>query len=416
MDHICPVCHTNNNDLAIDFEVKEFVCSYCENLIEVGKSTPKKHIKKPVENVALEIGDKGEIFGTEYWVISIVIKKYGSDTFWREYVLKDKDGNDAFLSESDGHWVFLHQLDTAFKESKFHAEFEGRKYRWYETTPCTTYAATGFFEDKIEFGLTTYKEYVNGTEMISIEQSGNIAQYFKGNHISRTEIKKAFDVKALPYRSGVGIVQPFPYNVRQCINIMSITALLICLLQLYVVTSRSNHTIFEETINFVDVNDKEMVSKSFNLSGGSAPLKINTFSAVDNSWASVIISLVNEKTNEVTYASKDIEKYSGFEDGESWTEGSQNETFNICGVPPGNYHFLVSAEKEGGIIDPFKSGYRPQNGNFSVIQNETGTYFLQNDKDKTIVTYPEKDALEKKYRQEQVYRITCRKLKNLILF
>ncbi|PWN68194.1 DUF4178 domain-containing protein [Chryseobacterium phosphatilyticum] len=395
MDHICPVCQTNNNDLAIEFEVKEFICSHCDNLIEPGKATPKKLVKKPVENVVLDVGQKAMLYGTEYWVINIVVKKYGSDTFWREYALKDKAGNNVFLSESDGHWVFLHELKTAFKESKFYAEFDGRKYRWYETTPCSTYAATGFFEEEANFSLASYKEYVNGTEMISREQYGNSSQYFKGIHISRSEIKKAFGLKNLPPSFGIGLVQPFPYNIRQCTNIMGITAILICLLQLYVVTSRSNQTIFEQTINFADVNDKEMVSQSFTLSGGSAPLKVHAFSAVDNSWASVGISLVNEKTNEVTYASKDIEKYSGFEDGESWTEGSQSTEFNICGVPPGNYHFLVSAEKEGGIVDPFKAGYRPQNGGFSVIQNETGAYFMQNDKDKTVVSYPDKEALEK---------------------
>jgi hypothetical protein len=40
-------------------------------------------------------------------------------------------------------------------------ELHGRNFRWYETTECTIHAA-GFFEDKLDFGLATYKEYVNG--------------------------------------------------------------------------------------------------------------------------------------------------------------------------------------------------------------------------------------------------------------
>lgn len=393
MDHICPICQTNNNEMAIDFAIEEFICSHCNTLIGVRNITQKKNIKKPVENVVLEVGCKGMLYGTEYWVINIVIKKYGSDTFWREYSLKDRDGNNVFLSESDGHWVFIRQLETAFKESKFYADFDGHKYRWYETTPCTVYAAAGYFEDKLNFGLANYKEYVNGTEMISREQFGNSPQYFRGSHISRSAIKKAFGIKDLPFRTGIGIVQPFFFNIRQCINIMAVTALLICLLQLYVMTSRNNQTIFEQAINFADVNDKELVSESFNLSGGSAPLKIHLYSNVDNSWANVGLGLVNEKTNEVIYATKDIEEYSGFEDGESWTEGSQSEDFNLCGIPQGKYHFLISAEKEGGIPDPFKSGYRPDNGDFSIIQNETGTFYWQNDKDKSITPYKDRWTL-----------------------
>ncbi|WP_336962616.1 DUF4178 domain-containing protein [Chryseobacterium contaminans] len=393
MDHICPLCRTNNNEMAIDFAIEEFICSHCHNLITLGQSAQKKIVKKPVENVVLEVGRKGILHGTEYWVINIVIKKYGSNIFWREYSLKDRAGNNAYLSESDGHWVFLRPVDFAFKEFKYYAEADGKKYRWYETTPCTVHAASGFFEDKLPFGLATYKEYVNGTEMISREEYGKSVQFFKGNHISRAEIKKAFGILELPYRSGTGIVQPFYFNVRQCTNIMAITALLICVLQLYVVTSRTNKTVFEQSINFADVTDKEVVSKSFVLSGGSAPLKVHAFSDVDNSWANVGLSLVNENTNEVIYASKDIEKYSGYEDGESWSEGSQSEDFNLCGIPAGNYHFLISAEKEGGAKDPFKTGYRPANADFSIIKNDAGSFFLKNDKDQTVSTYSEKTML-----------------------
>ncbi|RXM51894.1 DUF4178 domain-containing protein [Chryseobacterium sp. CH25] len=395
MDQICPHCGANNNEMAIDFAIEEFICSHCNNLVTIGQSTQRKIVKKPVENVVLEVGRKGILYGTEYWVINIVIKKYGSDTFWREYSLKDRAGNNVYLSESDGHWVLLRPVDFAFKEFKYYAEANGKNYRWFETTPCTVYAATGFFEDKLQFGLATYKEYVNGTEMISREEYGKSVQFFKGNHISRFEIKKAFGATEMPYRTGTGIVQPFYFNVKQCTNIMAITALLICILQLYVVTSRSNQTIFEQRINFTDVTDKEVVSKSFTLSGGSAPLQVYASSNVDNSWANVGLSLVNEKTNEVIYASKDIEQYSGYEDGESWSEGSQTEEFNLCGIPGGTYHFLISAEKEGGAKDPFKSGYRPANSDFSIVKNDTGSFFLKNDKNQTVSTYNDIEALTK---------------------
>jgi hypothetical protein len=49
---------------------------------------------------------------------------------------------------------------------------------------------------------------------------------------------------------------------------------------------------------------------------------------VDNSWANVGLGLVNEKTNEIVYASKDIEEYHGYEDGENWSEGRRDESFN----------------------------------------------------------------------------------------
>ena len=67
---------------------------------------------------------------------------------------------------------------------------------------------------------------------------------------------------------------------------------------------------------------------------------------MNNSWANAQVSLVNEATNEEEYAQKDIEYYSGYTDGESWTEGSKNTTFNFCGVAQGKYHLVIIPSKQ----------------------------------------------------------------------
>lgn len=392
MHYTCPLCKTENK-IDADFQITEYICRSCSNLIDITKNTSTKVVKKPIENVVLEIGQKGIVDYVEYTVTGIIIRKYGTNIFWREYYLKDKKGDDAFLSESDGHWIFLHSINGMDVKKKLNgkaAELHGINYRWYETTECYIHAASGFFEDRLDFGLATYREYVNATQMISQEQSKGSNEYFFGRHISKYKIKKAFNIQNLPNYSGVGIVQPFYFNFRQTINVMAITALLICLVQLYVVTSRTNKSVFEQEINFADVKDKEMVSKSFELSGGSAPLKVDVSSNVDNSWANVGLSLVNESTNEIAYTSKDIEEYHGYEDGENWSEGSKSSEFNFCGVAPGKYHFLISAEKESNISDPFKSGYQVDNGNYSVIQDGKGYFYMKDNKTSQITTYSDK--------------------------
>ncbi|MCW3162047.1 DUF4178 domain-containing protein [Chryseobacterium oryctis] len=383
MHHICPACNSENK-LDLTFDIEEYVCKSCSRLIDVEKNKQTKHLKVPTENVVLDVGQKGVVDGVEYTVIGIVIRKYGTSIFWREYYLKNNKGEDAFLSESDGHWVLLNSINKSDVKRKswntIYVEFNSVNYRRYETTQCSIHAAKGFFEDKLDFGVATYKEYVNGTQMISEEKSKNNVQYFFGKHISKYKIKRAFKLSGLPGYSGIGIVQPYYFNITQTINIFSIVALLICVFQLYVYTSRTNLTVFEQEINFEDVKNKELVSNSFTLSGGSAPLKIYAFSGVDNSWANIQLSLVNESTNEVVYASKDIEQYHGYEDGESWSEGSTTEEFNLCGVSSGKYHFVISAEKEGVYIpltnlqapDAKVSISRDNAGLVNVIDNSTG--------------------------------------------
>lgn len=352
MHYICPVCHTQNT-LELTFPVEEYACKSCSNLIDIDRNASKKVIKKPVESVVLEIGQKGIIEGHEYTVVAMVVRKYGSSVYWREYYLKNNKGEDAFLSESDGHWVFLVAIPGEKMGKSWGtqlADYNERSYRWYETTQCHIHAAAGFFEEKLNFRIATYKEYVNGIRMISEEESGSKIQYFSGKHISKYDIKKGFKLTHMPNYSGIGIVQPYYVDIKQAINIVCLVALLICLLQLYVFTSRTNYTVIEQTIKFEEVKNKEFISNSFMLSGGSAPLKVDVYSDVDNSWVNLQLSLVNEKTNEVTYTSKDIEEYHGYEDGESWSEGSKDEKFNICGVAPGKYHFVITGEKQPSMV------------------------------------------------------------------
>lgn len=345
ISYTCPDCKTENK-LDLTYHVKDYVCKSCSSLIKTATNSSHGKIRKPTENAVLDVGMKGILDGTEYTVVAVVVKKYGSSTFWREYYLKDRLLNNAFLSESDGHWVLMFPKDKPLEEFKYYSEFEGKKYRWYESTPNAVHAATGFFEDGLSLKLSNYKEFVNGTEMVSWEETLGEKQFFWGKHIPRNRIKRAFKPPYMPNYYGVGMVQPFYYSIRNMINILGITALLISGLQLYNYISRSNKTVFEENISFTDVKNKELVSKSFTLSGGSAPMKVDLRSDVDNSWANAEISLVNENTNEITYTTQDVEYYHGYEDGESWSEGKKSKEINICGVAPGKYHFRISAVNE----------------------------------------------------------------------
>lgn len=344
--YICPSCKTENS-LNIDFAIEQYICRSCSMLINADHNSIEKSIKKPTENVVLEVGQKGKIDGIVYEVVAIVVKKYGSSVYWREYYLKDKNLNDAFLSEGDGHWVFLQPQKMPEKEFKFHAEFNGKKYRWYESTPNNIHAAAGFFEKKLKFTLATYKEFVNGTEMVSLEQVGSEKTFFWGKHVSRSEIKRNFDPSYMPNYSGIGIVQPYYINIKQLINIFATVAIIISLIQLYNTVSRSNYEVFNDKIRFDSIINKEKISRSFVLQGASAPLNVKLYSNVDNSWANVELSLINEKTNEIEYTSQDIEEYHGYTDGESWSEGDKHKEFNFCGVAPGKYHFAVNAQKQG---------------------------------------------------------------------
>ena len=348
MEKICPKCnHINRIDLELIIE--QYVCSNCNGLINIAENKFVKEISKSQYFTSLKIGQKGSIEGIDYTVVAIVIRKTGRDYKWAEYYLKDKNLNDAFLSESEGHWVFMKPLSQPFQTTKYGAIFNDESYRKYETTQSSIACAQGFFEDSIKYGVASYSEYVRGEKIISFENHGeNRLYYLEGRHFPNSELKLAFkNLDFIPSKNGYGIVQPFFINTKQLINIFGVAAILISLLQFYHYSTRTNYEVFRDSVRFDSVRNKELISKSFELKGASAPLEVKLYSNVDNSWANVELSLVNEKTNETEYASKDIEQYHGYEGGESWSEGSREEEFNICGVAPGKYHFTISAQKQG---------------------------------------------------------------------
>ncbi len=348
MKHMCPICNHENN-LELNITIEQYVCGHCRNLINIDNQGSNKIFANANYTLSLKIGDKGLIENTEYTVVAIVVRKTGRDYKWAEYYLKDKNLNDAFLSESEGHWVFMKPLAEPFKTLKYSATYNDENYRKYETTQCTIADAFGFFEDSLKFGVTSYSEFVKENKMISFENHGeNRMYYLEGRHFPNSELKSAFkNIEFIPSKNGYGIVQPFFINTKEVINVIGITAIIISLLQLYNYTTRTNYEVFKDSLRFDALINKELISKSFELKGASAPLEVKLFSNVDNSWANVELSLVNEKTNETEYASKDIEQYHGYEGGESWSEGSTNEEFNFCGVAPGKYHFVISAQKQG---------------------------------------------------------------------
>ena len=116
--------------------------------------------------------------------------------------------------------------------------------------------------------------------------------------------------------------------------------------QLFVNQNRTETHVLSKEFSFAEFDSKDFVSESFTLEGGSAPITISVHSDVDNSWANAQIALVNETTNDEIYANKDIEYYRGYTDGESWSEGSQGEKFNICGVGEGKYHLVITPQKQ----------------------------------------------------------------------
>ncbi|TCN60921.1 DUF4178 domain-containing protein [Flavobacterium circumlabens] len=345
----CYDCNTVT-ELEVGFKVVSFVCPKCHSLYlthEDGELRRRSKFKSDVDNFAFTIGNKGFLKGEEYTVTGMIVKKVYPDYFWKEYILVNKRNEFVYLSEVNGHWIFLKEIEEEYdvREHPQALDYNEQEFKLYEYSDVAIETAAGFFDFEVPNTWIHMVEYIQPPLMISIEKMNKVQTTYLGEYISKGEIKKAFPNSILRLKTGVSVVQPFYFDVTNTAIVFCFFALLIICSNWYIYKDQTEQNVFYKEIAFDSNNTKEIISAPFELKGGSAPLSIWVSTEVDNSWANVDVALVDEKTSEEIHANKDIEYYSGYEDGESWTEGGQTQEFNICGIKEGKYHLLITSQK-----------------------------------------------------------------------
>lgn len=350
MEITCPKCSVTTTATDVTLEVTQFGCPNCNSLSEIKSGGVFNFTRKfdfTSSDVVLKIGQKGTIEGIEYTVTAAVVKKVQKHYFWREYILTAPKDEQLYLSETDGHWILLRKVDDNYDVKGYPEQYEhnGRQMMLYDYDDPKTVMAVGFFDYDVLPYRQRMIEYIDPPYIFLVEESGNEQASYFGEHISKGAVKRAFGVKSMPYKSGVGLVQPFAVDLRVMAIVFCMSAITILTSHLYIYSGRESVQVLNENLSFSQYSGKDYVSKPFTLKGGSAPLTINLDSNVDNSWASVQVALINEKNNDEEYAALDVEYYHGYEDGESWSEGDKSQRFNVCGVNAGTYHLVITPQK-----------------------------------------------------------------------
>lgn len=350
MEIKCPKCNTVTT-AGVDFEVLEFGCPNCKALIGNRRDKPQSVLKVydyMSPGLVLKVGDKGTLKGNAYEVTGLLVKRVAGVYYWREYILAAEDGAKLFLSETDGHWIVLHEIEDKFDVHDYPTfiEYKDMTLKLYDYENAGIVQAEGFFDYEMPVKAEKMIEYINPPYILSLEGHGKNQAAFFGEHISKREVKKAFSISSMPAKTGTGIVQPFLFSVRNMAIVLCSFAVLILISHLAIYSGRQEQKVLDQTLNFSEYSGKDFVSQPFTLEGGSAPLAVTVHSDVDNSWASMQIGLVNESTGDEVYASKDVEYYHGYTDGENWSEGDRSEDFNICGVGAGKYHLVLTPSSD----------------------------------------------------------------------
>lgn len=350
MELTCPNCKIKSS-IEAHISLMSFGCFNCSTLYSINEKGALSKVKKydyNQEEKLLPIGLKGEFENEQYEVVGLIIKRVHGSFYWREYTLMSKSGKVKYLSESDGHWILLHEVNDFIDISKKNKvlTYKDLTYNLFEKTDSFVAKAVGFYEFDMPLKAVKVEEYICPPFILSIEKINNKEYVYHGEYITSKAIKNIFNIEQIPIKSGVGAVELFLFNLYNTLIIFLVFGAATLGTYLYLNLNRTEQNVMSTSIYFDDFKDKEFISPSFELVGSPGPLFISASTDVDNSWANAQITLVNESNNHEETAQKDIEYYHGYTDGENWKEGSQSAKFNICGVAQGKYHLVIAPMKQ----------------------------------------------------------------------
>jgi hypothetical protein len=392
----CP--HCGHSITLFDPDGSEYVvCSSCHSYCRfIG---PTRHLQtqqpiSPIKNTPiLPIGQTGTLKGTPYKVIGYMEKKeVGTHYEWREYMLYSFTKGYAFLAEYDGHWSFIAgkahypELEKALLEENA-AEMDGVQYIQYNSyLPVITALAGEFDWDAYEERVLTH-EFINPPYILIREKNKtneHIVDWYFGEYIEPEEIAEGLNVPldTFPAMIDIGANQPNPYKKRfeQVLRISLLAAALIIFIQIIFGCTKQTQQIMNRTVTLtlppppkidslkhdtginalanhlrqdssantaVNYNQngnyeyQPLRTSVFNIAHGPADVEIEMNVPVDNNWFEGTVEIVNEKNNQTWDVSREIEYYHGYEDGESWSEGSTSADVVVNDVPEGTYHLNI---------------------------------------------------------------------------
>lgn len=334
------------------------VCGNCgtPHSLQNGIDFKKDGHIRTVDSMAIQTGTSGHLRDTAYTVVGFTVKEemnaYHSQ--WREYTLYNEKEGFAFLSEYDGHWIFLKEAADApvlLNPNEKKITVNGRQFALFNSYNYKVEEAKGEFPYNIfDNQKTTCKEYI-APPFIWIQERDKQEgiRWFEGSYLSHWELRSAFPDAILKRAVGVGAVQPGSIQKRKLI-LATLIGLLAVLLTHYI-TSAGNQSrqLFFNNYTFPDtVNTISVVTGKYVLEKPKSNLKLIIFAPVSNSWFELGATLVNAETGKEYNLEKGVEYYHGVSEGEAWSEGSNTENTYFTRVPAGTYFLQMQGTREAG--------------------------------------------------------------------
>lgn len=372
----CPNCN-GALELRVPDQTLRIGCPFCAHLIDVSDASGKLAIIGRLGTKvtpSIPLGCVGEFVDGKLTVVGYMMRSAYVDSSWwpfYEYLLYAPGVGFRWLVSSDGHWSYVQPIAPGAVTLPTYKNVTFEKFSAAYLRVDAVYGE--FYWKVVEGELVESVDYIAPPAMISRESTRQEEHYSLSTYLTTDEVRAAFAADprskdiTIYGTGGVGANQPYPFLGWKTAAAVSF-AILLCAGVAKCNASHGTFVISHRTDIASGASPTVEFSEKFTLASGKNIAFDLDASGLSNDWVYAAVDLVNEQTGAVYTFDQSLEYYSGYEGGESWSEGSRDGRKVLRPVPAGEYVFRVEAQQGGtspqaldvqvrqGVFRPFYFG------------------------------------------------------------
>ncbi|UWQ20771.1 DUF4178 domain-containing protein [Jannaschia sp. W003] len=337
------------------------VCGYCGAALDASDAFRVLEVFANMERPAspFRLGMEGEIRGVRWTVIGTLgleERWRGTVERWVDHMLFSPTHGYAWLTVEDGHAVFTRKTRERPREGWLSpAEVEraekppvrtvgGRSYRYFQTTEWAVHFAEGAFNFRPARGdrgttVSCLGEVAGVPEMLGFVEGARERELELSRHAPEAfaafgaETPEPGELHPLERYTARGRFYPAWFGAMAAASLAT---------AVFVAGAEPPRAVLWE-----GAVAELPVALSVDVADPSRPLAIAVETDAENGWIEFAVDVAGPGGAPVATVHAPVSYYRGFEDGESWSEGSPDAAFRVMPAGTGPHAVRVSAGERG---------------------------------------------------------------------
>lgn len=348
-------------------------CNYCGAVMDAQQeyAVLAQFKNQPKPDCPLAIGMQGNIKGVAFTIIGMVGRF--AETAWVELLLYSPTHGYAWLSYENGHYTFDRRTRTCLGSQLWTQTTKGRvecgeqTFRLYERYEAEITYLAGELTWVAKIGdRSSIAEAIAPPLLLAAERTNDETELYWCEYLTPEAVFRSFNLTDKPApRIGIHIAQPFHAPWLKMLSIVSKPFALIALVAvLGIWLFLSGHPVYQKSV-YINPQTAASQTAEFTITQPTRLVELSIDTELSNAWLYFEVTLLHNG-QEIYSIGKEVSYYEGYEDGESWSEGSKSATALIK-VPEAGKYSLQIQTPEGGTGE---SGTIPPNSTITLEVRE----------------------------------------------